>query len=175
MPPLIDDELDELLRRMRGGIAAKFPSVPMPNEYLQLFALSNGIDDAGYPTTKLPGIDRFDDMWAIPANWQLRPEQFELEGWTVSANFQIGVRESAASHLVYCCKKGSVNVEERETAWRIVACEVDVYEWVYFSSIADWLAWRADWLQRLPKGWEDERAWQDGAGDAEEEEEATDP
>lgn len=121
--------------------------------------MTDATSDMDFAPMEAAGLDG--TCGGLPARHHLSdmlPEQtqWRAEGWTVLGGWQAGIGNMSATQLLLSRKEGE-SAEEQELRWRVYAYDSRDFDGCWFSSIADWLAYKASWLDRLPEGWQKAR------------------
>lgn len=167
------EELHSLLQQM--GSEAPFES---PVEFAHLLSMVDAIADMDFRQSGSPTLNG--TCWPL-GRMSMSDRSPGLrgwydDGWHVVRGWRCGYGTPVGSMYILYAHRHNGTSEEQELKWRVNVWEGDIDAAdAWFSSIAEYLRYRCQWLSRLPNGWQQNpaRRPEDDEGDEEEVEEET--
>ena len=161
IPPASNSAVHTFLGSLTTAInqAAPGQNLTIPDDYRRLLRMTDAISDMDFAQTGDAGLDG--TCGGLPARHHLSDmlpdqSQWRADGWTVLGGWQAGIGNLSATQMLFSRKEGGSS-EEQELRWRVYAYDSRDFDGRWFSSIAEWLDFKASWLDRLPDGWQSAR------------------
>lgn len=158
-PPADEAAVNTFLEKLADAVnqGPSDQTLEVPEEYRHLLKLTDAISDWDFRGSGIAGLDGV--CGGVPSRHDLSDmcysrDHWEDDGWTVLGGWQTGMGHERTTHLLFG-KKDTGSPEEQRLAWRVFAVDgAEDHERRWFSSIASFLLYTCEWLQRLPPGWE---------------------
>lgn len=183
--PLPEPKRDEFVKQLGNAINRfydeddpDFKPVSLPDDYLALLSITNGIKDAD---SRRSGICGIDEISGLPLH-NVVPEPKKVpchidykRGWDIDVGFILGRGRPEHNYWLvysYCARKevtqysgnkSGVDIQPHERAWkwRLFYKEKKSFDGfvfpMVFELVADWLSWYQEWYYRFmvehPKKW----------------------